>query len=231
MKYLGMPFDIHTGAIDLIFPHHTNEIAQSECAYDKKFVNYWVHAGFLTMKEGKMSKSLGNVYTLSNLEEKKFSPLDYRYLTLTSHYRSALLFTWENLENAKNSYERLKNIISGIKDDKKENKTYLEEFEKAINDDLDMPNALQILWKLVRDEKANGKLQTIKKMDEVFGLKLLEKEKQDIPKEIKELAKKREQARKEKNWKLSDELRDKINKAGYSIEDTSEGMKILKKKI
>jgi cysteinyl-tRNA synthetase len=231
MKYLNIPFDIHTGAIDLIFPHHTNEIAQSECAYDKKFVNYWVHAGFLTMKEGKMSKSLGNVYTLSNLNEKKFSPLDYRYLTLTSHYRSALLFTWENLENAKNSYERLKNIISNVKQDNKTNKEYLAEFEKAINDDLDMPNALQILWKLVRDEKANGKLQTIKKMDEVFGLKLLEKEKQDIPKEIKELAKKREQARKEKNWKLSDELRNKINKAGYSIEDTSEGMKILKNKI
>ena len=243
-KYLGIPFDIHMGAIDLIFPHHTNEIAQSEAYTGKKFVNYWVHAGFLTMKEGKMSKSLGNVYTLNELIKRGFEPLDYRYLTLTTHYRNSLLFDLDNLQNARNSLQRLKNIISEIKykedkilkssiakqssDDKKENKKYLEEFENAINNDLNIPEALQVLWKLVRDEKAGGKIQTIKKMDEVFGLKLLEKEEISVPHEVKKLIDEREKARKEKNFKLSDELRDKINKLGFSVADSKDGVKVSK---
>jgi cysteinyl-tRNA synthetase len=228
MKYLGETFDIHTGAIDLIFPHHTNEIAQSEAATGKKFVNYWIHGGFLTMKEGKMAKSLGNAYYLKDLKEKGYSALDYRYLLLTSHYRSPLLFSFENLESAKNSLDRLKNIIQELEDDGKENKTYLEEFGKAINDDLDMPKALQVLWKLVRDEKALGKLGTIKKMDEVFGLSLLEKEKIEIPEEIKKLAEEREKVRKNKDWKKSDEIREKIKKKGFLIDDTDSGYKIRK---
>lgn len=228
MKYLGNTIDIHTGAIDLIFPHHTNEIAQSEAATGKKFVNYWIHGGFLTMKEGKMAKSLGNVYVLNDLKKKGYSALDYRYLILTSHYRSSLLFSFENLENTKNSYERLKNIISEIKDDKKTNKKYLEEFEKAMNDDLNTPEALQVLWKLVRDEKAEGKYQTIAKVDEVFGLNLLKKEKILISDEVKKLVDERENARKNKDWKKADEIRNKINKAGYNISDTNEGPKITK---
>jgi len=228
MKYLGNTIDIHTGAIDLIFPHHTNEIAQSEAATGKKFVNYWVHGGFLTMKEGKMAKSLGNVYVLNDLKKKGYSALDYRYLILTSHYRSSLFFSFENLENTKNSYERLKNIISELKDDKKINKKYIEEFEKAIDDDLNTPEALQVLWKLVRDEKAEGKINTIKKIDEVFGLDLLKKEKISVPIEIKKLVDERENARKNKDFKLADEIRNKINKLGYNISDTDEGPKLTK---
>jgi len=220
--------DIHTGAVDLIFPHHTNEIAQSEAATGKKFVNYWVHGGFLTMKEGKMAKSLGNVLYLENLKEKGYSALDYRYLLLTSHYRSPLLFSFENLESSKNSLDRLKNIIQELKDDGKTNVSYLDEFEKAINDDLNMPKALQVLWKLVRDEKARGKLETIKKMDSVLGLKLLEKEKIEIPIEIKKLADERERARKNKNFKLADELRAKIKKKGWQVDDSEEGYRLKK---
>ncbi|MEK6873639.1 MAG: cysteine--tRNA ligase [Nanoarchaeota archaeon] len=228
MKILGPKLDIHTGAIDLIFPHHTNEIAQSEAFSGKTFVKYWLHGGFLTMKEGKMSKSIGNVLNLKELKEKKVSPVDYRYMCLTTHYRSPLQFSLENLESSKNSYNRLKNIISEIKPDEKLNKKYLEEFEEAIDDDLNLPKALQILWNLVRDEKAQGKILTIKKMDEIFGLKILEKEHIKIPKNIQLLIDKRESARKSKNWKLADELRDKIIKLGYSISDTLEGPVVKK---
>ena len=228
MKYLGNTFDIHTGAIDLMFPHHTNEIAQSEAATGKKFVNYWVHGGFLTMKDGKMSKSLGNVYRLNNLKEKGYSPLDYRYLTLTTHYRSPLIFSFDNLDNAKNSLQRLKNIIGETKDDGKKDEKYLKEFENAINDDLDMPNALAILWKLLRDEKAQGKIKTIEKMDKVFGLDLLLKEKFEIPSEVQKLVDEREDARRKKDFKKSDELRDKIKNLGYKIDDTKDGVKVSK---
>ena len=228
MKILGSTLDIHTGAIDLIFPHHTNEIAQSESATGKKFVRYWMHGGFLTMKESKMSKSLGNVIYLNNLKKEGFSPLHYRYMTLTTHYRAPLLFSMENLESAKNSYERLKNISKSLKDDKKINSEYLKQFEDAINDDLDMPKALQALWELLRDEKAEGKIHAIKKMDEVFGLKLLEKEKISVPQEIQKLVEEREKARKEKDWKKSDMLREKIKKLGFWINDTKEGPKLEK---
>ncbi|MFA6022838.1 MAG: cysteine--tRNA ligase [Candidatus Pacearchaeota archaeon] len=228
MKILGPTFDIHTGAIDLIFPHHTNEIAQSEAYTGKQFVKYWLHGGFLTMKEGKMSKSLGNVLNLNELRTKSFSPLDYRYMCLTTHYRSPLMFSIENLEASKNAYERLKNICHELKDDKKENKSYLKEFEKAVEDDLDMPNALQVLWNLLRDKKTTGKYQTVKKIDSVLGLKLLEKEELDIPIEVKLYVEQREAARKSKNWKLADELRAKIMEYGFNVNDTSEGPVIKK---
>ena len=229
MKYLGKNFDIHTGGIDHIPIHHTNEIAQSESATGKKFVNYWMHGAFLTFKEKKISKSSGGLYTISQLEEKKFHPLSFRYLCLTTHYRKRLNFSIKILNSSEKAYMRLKNIIAEIKNDDKTNKKYLEKFEKTINDDLDMPNALQILWNLLRDKNADGKIETIKKMDEIFGLDLLKKEKIIVPKEIKTLADKRKEARKNENWSLADELRKKINKAGYVIEDIKEGY-ILKKK-
>ena len=229
MKILGNPFDIHTGAIDLIFPHHTNEIAQSECATGKQFVKYWLHGGFLSMKDEKMSKSLGNVLYLKDLEKKGFSPLDYRYMCLTTHYRAQLLFSLENLENAKNAYRRLKNICENLNGDGKINKKYLEEFKSAIEDDLNLPEALQVLWKLLRDEKADGKYETLKEIDKVFGLKLLEKEKINIPGEVKKLVDARESARKNKDWKLADELRNKINKLWYVVSDTEEGAVVSEK--
>lgn len=228
MKVLGSSFDIHTGASDLIFPHHTNEIAQSESYSRKKFVKYWLHAGFLTMSEGKMSKSQGNFLTLNNLIEKGFSPLDYRYLALTTHYREQLLFSMQNLNSSKNAYQRAKNICLEIKNDRKTNKAYLDKFKIALEDDLNTSKAIQILWKLLRDKKAKGKYLTIKKMDTVLGLDLLKKSRVVIPKKITLLAREREIARKQKQWERADELRTKIQSLGYQIDDTPQGTKIKK---
>jgi cysteinyl-tRNA synthetase len=228
MKYLGESFDIHTGGADHIQIHHTNEIAQSEAATGKKFVKYWMHAAWLLFKGEKVSKSKGGLYTISELEKKDFDPLVFRYLCLTTHYRKPLEFSIKKLEFAKNSYSRLKNRISEIKD-KGINKKYLEEFEEAIDDDLDMPGALQILWRLVRDGKTKGKLGSIKKMDEVLGLDLLKKERMKIPEKIKTLVRERDKARKGKEWKKADELRRNINKLGYVIEDTDRGSLVRKK--
>ncbi len=228
MKYLGEHFDIHTGGMDHIPIHHTNEIAQSEAATGKKFVNYWLHEAFLTFNEQKISKSKGGLYTIAELEEKGFKPPAYRYFILTGSYRTQLDFSVENLKNAQNSYERLKNIISELKSDGKINEKYLREFEKAVNDDLNTPKALQVLWELLRDEKAAGKIETIKKMDSVFGLKLLEKEKLEIPEEIIKFAEERELARKRKEWKKADDIREKIKKKGWSVDDMPRGYKLRK---
>jgi len=228
MKIFGSSLDIHTGGADLIFPHHTNEIVQSEAATGKKFVNYWLHGGFLTMKEGKMSKSLGNVIYLKNLIEKNFHSLDYRYMCLTTQYRMPLSFTEESLISAKNSYERLKNIIKEIKSDGKENKKYLNEFQKAIEDDLNTPRALAVLWEIVRDESAEGKLETIKKIDSVLGLDLLKQEKLHISDEIKKIAEEREKARKNGDWKKADEIRGKLRGRGWEVNDTKEGFELRK---
>ncbi|MBI2046643.1 cysteine--tRNA ligase [Candidatus Pacearchaeota archaeon] len=226
MRYLGKHFDIHTGGEDHIPVHHTNEIAQSEAATGKKFVNYWLHGAFLTSKGEKVSKSKGGLYTISELERLEFKPFSYRYLCLTAHYRTQLEFSLEILKNAQNSYERLKNIIKELKDDGKVNESYLKRFEDAINDDLDMPKALAVLWELLRDEKAEGKIKTIEKMDRVFGLDLLKKEKIEIPAEVKRLVDERESARKSKDWKKADELREKIKQRGFYVDDTGEGAKI-----
>jgi len=229
IKYLGEQFDIHTGGEDHIPVHHTNEIAQSECATGKKpWVKNWMHVSFLQFNSKKMSKSSGGILKVQDIIEKGFSPMHLRYFYLSGHYRKPLNFTIENLENSKESYERLKKIISNFIDDKTLNKNYFSEFEKAMNDDLNTPNAMQVLWKFVRDENAKGKIQTIKKIDEVFGLKLFEKEKLKIPAEILKLAKERELARKNKNWKLSDELREKIKNFGFKINDTEKGSELEK---
>ena len=247
IKYLGNSFDIHTGGQEHIPVHHTNEIAQSEAATGKLFVRYWLHGAWLLFKGEKVSKSKGGLYTISELEEKGFEPLDFRYLCLTTHYRKPLDFAIEKLKSSKNSYERLKNIISEIKNDKKINKKYLQEFEDAINNDLNAPKALQVLWRLIRDEKAQGKLATIKKMDEVLGLDLLKKEdvvKDKIKikgkikrieykgfkpnKELIELIAMREGSRAKKDFKKADALREKIKSLGYYIEDNESGSVVKK---
>jgi len=227
-KYLGQPFDIHTGGIDLIFPHHENEIAQSEAANNKKMTNYWIHNEWMMVDGKKMSKSLGNYYTIRDIIQKGYTFSALRYFYLTGQYRAQINFTLDNLKNAQNSYKRLKNIILELKDDKKTNEKYLKEFENAINDDLNTPEALQVLWRLLRDEKAEGKINTIEKMDEVFGLDLLKKEEIKIPAEIKSLIDEREKARTDKNWKKADELRAEIKELGYQINDTENGAKITK---
>jgi cysteinyl-tRNA synthetase len=228
---LGLPLDIHGGGQDLIFPHHEDEIAQSEAGYGEKFANYWIHNGMVNVNNVKMSKSLGNFKTIKDLL-KKYKPEVIRYLVISNQYRKPIDFSEKTLENAKNSYERLKNICDIIvEDNNKINEKYLEEFEKEMNDDLNTPKALQVLWGLVRDEKAEGKYQTIKKIDEVFGLKLLEKDKIKIPDNVKKLAEERENARKNKDWKKSDELRDKINKLGFIVNDIADGWEIKKKEM
>lgn len=228
MKELGGHFDIHTGGTDHITIHHTNEIAQSEAATGKRFVNYWLHGAFLLFKGEKVSKSKGGLYTIFELEEMGFDAMVFRYLCLTCHYRKQLDFTLENLKSAQNAYKRLKNIVLGLKDDGKLNENYLKEFESVILDDLDMPSALAVLWKLVRDAEAEGKVKTIRKMEEVFGLWLFEKDKIKVPKEIKELVDKREEARKKKDWKIADNLREKIRELGFVVDDVGDGARVRK---
>ena len=152
MKYLGEHFDIHTGGIDHIPIHHTNEIAQNEGATGHKVVNFWIHGNFLTSKGEKVSKSTGGLFTISELEKMGFKPLAYKYLVFTAHYRAPLEFSLKNLQKARESYERLKNIINENKN-KMVDVKHLKEFEKAINNDLDMPRALSIVWKMIRDKK------------------------------------------------------------------------------
>jgi len=219
MKYLGEQFDIHTGGIDHIPVHHTNEIAQSEAVTEKIPARYWMHGEFLIFKGKKVSKSAGGLYTISELEKQNFNPLSFRYLVLSAHYRSPLDFSLENLANAQNSYNRLKTIIPELKNDNKMNKDCLEEFENAIADDLDTPKAIAVMWKLLRDENANGKIKTIEKMDQIFGLDLLEKREIKIPRNVQELLKQRQQAREKKDFKKADELRDEIEKLGFGVKD------------
>ncbi len=221
---LGVPFDIHGGGADLIFPHHEDEIAQSEAAYGK-FVNYWMHNGLVNVDGTKMSKSLGNFKTIQDLLA-EYPAMVIRYFVVSTQYDKPADFTKQTMEDSKNSYKRLKNSISQIQDDKKTNLEYLEKFTSAMNDDLNTPQALAVLWELVRDEKAEGKLQTIKKIDEVLGLKLLEKEKLKIPEEIKKLSKERQKAREEKDWKKSDELRDLLKEKGWQVKDTKDGWEL-----
>jgi cysteinyl-tRNA synthetase len=225
---LGNPFDIHAGGQDLIFPHHEDEIAQSEAAYGKKMCNYWLHNGMVNIDKVKMSKSLGNFKTIKDLL-KTYSGETIRYFVLSTHYRKPIDFSKSKLEESKNSLEKLKNLIQEIKENKKTNKDYLKKFKESMDDDLNTSETINLLWKLVKDKKAQGKYLTIKKIDKVLGLNLLKKEKIKIPKEIKELAEKRLEARKNKNWKLSDELRDKINKLGFIINDVKEGYEIKKR--
>ncbi len=232
MKYLGETFDIHTGGIDHIPVHHTNEIAQSEAATGKKFVNYWLHGAFLTFKGEKVSKSKGGLYTISELEELGYKPLEYRYMCLLTHYRSELDFTLDNLNAAKNGLEGLKNKIANISPNQagSDGRAYLEDFTTAINDDLNMPKALGVLQKLLKDESVSGKakLDLIVKFDKIFGLDLLIKEIIRVPDEVKKLAEERWQAKKIKNFKLSDELRVKITKLGFMILDSPDGYEIKK---
>ncbi|MBI5148166.1 cysteine--tRNA ligase [Candidatus Pacearchaeota archaeon] len=240
MRYLGEHFDIHTGGIDHIPVHHENEIAQSEVATGKKFVNYWIHANFLVMSdEGKMSKSAGEFLRLQTLIEKNYSPLDYRYFCLTAHYRSELLFSWQNLDAAKAAFSNMKNKVLEVKQNlevtgtrTEKIKKKKEEFKKIINDDLNMPAALAFFWNILKNEelKNNEKYALMLNFDHIFGLQLdkVKKEEIEIPEKIKQLAEKREQARKSKDFKLADELREKIKKQGFWIDDTEQGYEIKK---
>ena len=247
MKYLGKTFDIHAGAVDLIFPHHENEIAQSEGATEKPFVKYFIEGEHLLVDGKKMSKSLGNIYTLRNIETKAFDPLAFRYLVLTAHYRSKLNFTWKSLEAAQNALNKLHEIVINLKiETQKERmskkhsnilenvgmlkKRFLEEFKKYTNDDLDMPRALALLWDIIKSEKLTEKTKynLIIDFDKVFGLNLDRIKTEKIPAVVLKLIKEREKYRKEKNFAKSDELRKKIRKLGWLVEDSPSGSKLKK---
>ena len=233
-KYLGEQFDIHTGGIDLIPTHHENEIAQSKGYCGKVPARYWLHGEYLLINGGKMSKSLGNVYLLRDIINRGYSPLAYRLFSYSSHYRNKLNFTWEGIEASQKSLERLKQgyqaHLNG-KDEVEDEKVneYEERFHKAINDDLNMPLAMGVVWEVIRNDKKSPKLaKLLLKFDSVLGLKIDEKEeiKQEIPEEILALIKERKKARENKNWEESDRIRDLIKEKGYEIKDTKEGTEV-----
>ncbi len=235
-KYLGDKFDIHTGGVDHIPIHHENEIAQSIGATGHNLANYWMHVEFLLIDGGKMSKSLGNVYTLNDLKAKGIDALSYRYFTYSSHYRNKLNFTWDAIKSAKNSLNKLRDMIAlhkGVnkKIDKNIISKYEEQFLDAINDDMNMPVAISIVWEIAKEkEKSNDFYELIKKFDSVLSLDLDKNDKGDIniPEDIKLILNERKDARKNKNFAKSDELRDKLKELGYIVKDTKDGQIIEK---
>ena len=232
-KYLGEQFDIHTGGIDHIPVHHTNEIAQAEAAFQKKpWVKYWLHNEFLVMDKGKMAKSAGSFITLQTVIDKGYEPIAYRFLCLGTHYRKQLMFSWEAMNTAANAYKALKNKIAELNEQGKEDesKAYHEKFMQEINDDMNIPRALAVLNEVINDSKLSkkAKLGLIADFDEILGLDLLKEEKIEIPQEVRELADKREKARKENNYELADKLRGEIKAKGFIVEDTKKGP-VLKK--
>lgn len=232
MKYLGKTFDIHTGGIDHIPIHHTNEIAQSETATGKPYANYWVHGEFLVMGDAaKMAKSGENFITLQTLIDRGFNPLSYRYMNFLTHYRKQLKFSWEAVEAAENGLNNLYNKISNLPTSRGEvNKDYKIRFTEMINNDLNMPGIMALIQELLDDKiKGEDKRGTLLEFDRVLGLDFSKVKKLEVPKEIKELAESRIKARQEKNWQLSDELRDEIQRKGFVVEDTADGYKIKKK--
>ena len=238
MKYLGDQFDIHCGGIDHVPVHHTNEIAQSEAATGKKpWVKYWMHNEFLVLEKGKMAKSAGGFITLQTVVDKGYNPLVYRYLCLGAHYRQQLKFSWEGMEGARNTFNRLKEKVIELKEkhaqeketEYQEEKTevYMSEFNTALDDDLNTPQALSVLWSVLRDDEIDirEKMALLYRFDEVLGLgfESMEKEKVEVPQEVLDLVAEREKARVAKYWEKADELRDKIKAAGFIVKDTPEG--------
>ena len=237
-KYLGEQFDIHTGGIDLIPTHHENEIAQSKGATGKIPARYWLHGEYLLIDGGKMSKSLGNVYLVKDIKEKGYEPLAYRLFSYSCNYRNKLNFTWEGIESAQKSLERLRgsykahlNGTDNLDEKDKEKLANIEEnFHKAINDDLNMPLAMSYVWETAKFEKKSPEVaKLLMKFDTVLGIRIDKQEEQkEIPQEISELLEQRKKARENKDWAKSDELRDLINQKGYSVKDTKNGVEINK---
>ncbi len=240
MKYLGDQFDIHCGGIDHISIHHTNEIAQSEAATGKKWVNYWMHNEFLIMNKGKMAKSQGNFLTLDSLIEDGFDPLDYRYFSLGGHYRSQLQFTVESLTSAKSARENLFDRVIQLKKETKNQpsgsagnlaREYIAKFQDHISNDLNTPMVLADLWLMLKDSKLSSedKLLVVYDFDRILGFDLENlsvpegKKEDDLDPEIKNLIDLRNRARSEKDWKKADELRDLLLSKGFAIKDTPSG--------
>ncbi len=231
MSELGETVDIHIGGEDLKMIHHQNEIAQTEAVTGKEFVKYWIHAAFLLVDNGKMSKSLGNAYILDDIKAKGFDPLDLRYFYLSAHYRSKLNFTWEALSASRSALRRLYNILSGYKDtDGNISGDYVFKFEEAALEDLNMPRAVAVLWDLIKSDLPEGdKVQTLIHFDQILGLDLQDYIGYEIPKEIKDLAKTRFEYRKNGIWDKADSIRRQLEEKGYIIEDEPDGYKLKKR--
>ncbi len=233
LSELGETIDLHLGGEDLKMIHHQNEIAQSESATGKEFVRYWVHGAFLQVEGGKMSKSLGNFYTVADLEEKGFDPMDLRYFYMSGHYRSPINFTWEALQNSHNSLKKLYEIVSGYKPDKegKVSQKYMEKFREKLDDDLNLPEALAVMWEMLKNSISEpSKLVTVLEMDKVLGLKLDERVGYEIPQRVTDMAKTRQEYRKSGIWEKADVLRKQITEEGFILEDLPDnGFKIKRK--
>jgi cysteinyl-tRNA synthetase len=232
-KYLDVPFDIHTGGIDHIAVHHENEIAQTRGALGELEANIWLHNEFLTVNNGKMSKSLGNLYTLDDLISRNYDPLAFRYLCLEAHYRSKMNFTFDALDGAQNALNKLRETVRAwdAPSDFCGAGGHLLSFKDAINNDLNTSEALAVVHDLVlHNIPSSGKSAAILQMDRVLGLRLDEcvGKPIDVPRDVQNLVSEREKARKEKKWGLSDELRKRIAELGFAVEDTDDGTKVKK---
>lgn len=238
-KYLGEIFDLHTGGIDAVPVHHENEIAQNEALAGKQTVNYWMHGEFMLVDGGKMSKSLGNTYTVAQLTERGYDPLDFRFFCLNAHYRKKLNFTFEGLSAARTSRERLLNALYQHKNgdnaaDKDTLERYKREFDEAVCDDLNIPLALGVLFNMVKEPKSKDIYALALEFDKVLGLSLdkatpvSKAEKDDIPAEVAALIEQRTAAKKERNFALADEIRGRIAELGYSVKDTRDGVIVTK---
>ena len=235
-KYLGEEFDIHTGGVDLIPTHHENEIAQSKGLTGKIPSKFWMHSEFLLINNGRMGKSLGNAYTVQDLINEGIEPLAYKLFCFSSHYRNKLNFTWEGAKASQTALNRLreavvKHINGTDKVDEKVIQEYKSRFMEAINDDLNMPSAMGIVWEVLKNENKSIYYRNLLcEFDEVLGLGIDKitkdyriKNEDEIPNSINELVLKRQEVRNNKDWAESDRIRDELKKLGYVIEDTKEG--------
>ena len=228
-KYLGDFFDIHCGGEDHIPIHHTNEIAQTEASRGTRLANFWMHGYFLQIDNTKMAKSTGEFLTLDVLSERGFSPGDYRYFCLTAHYRSQMSFSWKSLESARMALKRLYETAWSWGQPGKASAEYLQRFHDYLNDDLNMPRALAVVWELIRSgEDYDVKKATIIECDEILGLDIAawQPEKIEVPEAVQGLVDERMQARADRDWTRADTLRDEILALGYALEDTREGTKV-----
>ena len=229
LKYLGEYLDIHCGGVDNIFPHHTNEIAQSESYIGHEWCKYWVHGEHLNDASGKMSKSKGKVLTVSFLEEEGFNPLSYRFMVLQSHYRKQLTFSFESLKGAENAYKKLKSKIASLKTegniDENVLETYVTKFKECLEDDMNTANAITLLYDLLKDSTNDTtKIKVIEEMDKVLSLDLLKKEEKNIDEAyIKEMIAKRNDAKKNKDYALADSIRNELASMGIILKDTRDG--------
>lgn len=236
MKYLGQTFDLHTGGIDNLFPHHENEIAQAEAATGKDFVKTWMHCAHLRVNGEKMSKSLGNFFTLRDLLDKGWTGREIRYVLINAHYRAGLNFAFTALEDARKSLARVDACVEKATDGEAPDwaKKHLDDFSAAVNDDLNIPRAFASLFELVRETNAKGGagvLGVFKKMDQVLGVIFFgnKKEAVEVPADVQALLDERAAARKAKNWAESDRLRDAISALGWVVKDSKDGQSVTKK--